>query len=161
HGHARGHALTAAEQPQVELVPDGEHEDHDPEVGQRAQRRPYLDREQRRRDLPLEQGRPQQDAGDDLAEHWWLPEALGRHAEQPGEHDDDRQVGQEQLDFLICHREPLPMTKTTPWASAAAVGLMVGHPAGPLATGTTSERWPDFTIGHSNAMALAPTGRNL
>ena len=32
-----------------------------------------------------------------------LAEPLGRHAEQPGEQDDDGQVGQEQLHFLICH----------------------------------------------------------
>jgi hypothetical protein len=44
----------------------------------------------------VKQGRPQQDAGDDLAEHRRLAEPLGRHAEQPGEQDDDGQVGQEQ-----------------------------------------------------------------
>src|SRR5215831_9051622 len=122
----------------VELIPDGEHEQHDAEIGQRAQRQPERDREQRRRDLPVEQGRPQQDAGDDLAEHRRLAEALGRHAEQPGEQNDDRQVGQKQLDFLICHRVPFT-----------------------LATGTPSAPRPDFTIGHSNAMIFAPTGRNL
>src|SRR6185437_2204280 len=104
----RGHALPAPDQAQVEQVPDGEHEHHHAEVGQRAQRRPQRDREQRRRDFSVKQGRPQQDAGDDLAEHRRLAEPLGRHTKQPGEQDNDGQVGQEQLDFVICHRAPLP-----------------------------------------------------
>ena len=40
-----------------------------------------------------------------------LAKALGCHAEQPGEQDDDCQIGQEQLDFLIRHRVPLTRAK--------------------------------------------------
>src|SRR5262249_22648749 len=99
------------------------------------------DREQRRRDLAVKQGRPQQDASDDLAEHRRLAEPLGRQAKQPGEQDDNGQVGQEQLDFLICHRASLPKHKFARPARARALQYPAVIPPPALMELATCSAW--------------------
>ena len=55
-------------------------------------------------DLPVEEGRPEQYPGDDLAEYLRLADALRGRPEDAGEQDDDREVHYQQLDVEISHR---------------------------------------------------------
>ena len=105
-GHAEGGALATADEAQVHLVADDEHEQDEPDVGQRGQRGDQAGREQRPGDGAVKERRSQQDPGEDLAQHGWLPEPPRGGAKQPGEDDDDSHVRQQQLDIVKAHPGP-------------------------------------------------------
>ncbi len=106
--HAEGDPLAAPDKTQVELVADDEHEQDETEISQRCQRGDLGGREQRRGDLAVKERRPEQDPGEDLAQHRRLTEPPGGRTEQPGQDDDDRHVRQEQLEIIEAHGAPAP-----------------------------------------------------
>ena len=98
-GHTHRDPLAAPDEAQVHLVPDHEHEQDQADVGQRGQRRDQAGREQHLGDRAVEERGPQQDPGQDLAQHRGLAQELGCGTEQPGQDDDERHVRQQQLDI--------------------------------------------------------------
>ena len=101
-GGDRGRDRTAG-QPVIEVVTDAEHEQRQPEVGQRDQRVADLGREQRGRGGSAQHRRPQQEPGDDLADHRGLADPARRGAGHPREDDDDRQVDQQEPEVVRAH----------------------------------------------------------
>lgn len=94
-----GRTPASAEQTEVHLEADQEHEQHQPELaehaedaeaGRREQRVPHPGRDQ------AEQRRPEQHPRDDLRDHQRLMDLAGQHAEQARAGDDHHQLGDEQ-----------------------------------------------------------------
>jgi hypothetical protein len=98
-----GDPLAAADERQVDLEPDQEHEQHQPELGQDVQVGPDVGREELRVQITgqrAEQRRTQQDAGDDLPDHGRLADLESQPPEQPGDHHDHREVQEDVADDL-------------------------------------------------------------
>ena len=98
-GDGAGQLLPAADQQHVELEPDDEHEQHQPELGEDVQVGQHLRREQPAVQVAgqqPEQARAQCDAGDDLADDGRLTDRPGEPPEQPGNDHDDRDVDEHQ-----------------------------------------------------------------
>jgi hypothetical protein len=85
------------------VQPHEEHEDADPDGGQHLERRADVGREQFTGDRAVEQGRTEQDATDDLADHLRLPEPPAQEPEQPGHHNDHENSGHERRERTDVH----------------------------------------------------------
>ena len=109
----RGGALLAPDQVHVELEPDDEHEDDQPELGHDRQERPDLEGEEVLVEIAGErtqQGRAEQDAGDDLPDDRRLTHPPEQNPHHPGHDHDDRDVDEDVRRDLVevadCEHRP-------------------------------------------------------
>jgi hypothetical protein len=102
HGE-RGGAVESANQAEIELKPDGEHEDHHPQITQRGQIWAGVEGEQLGAGIPGERSehrRSEQQPGDDLADHLRLPDPGRGPPRQLGNDDDHRDVDEDRCGQL-------------------------------------------------------------
>ncbi|MEO3782955.1 hypothetical protein ABGB12_06490 [Actinocorallia sp. B10E7] len=97
-GHPGRHPAPAPDQPLVQLQPDDEHEQHQPDVRQGLQRRLDAGREQVLADQAAQQRRAEQDVGRDLPDDRRLADQPRPRPQQPGQGEDHHQVQQQQID---------------------------------------------------------------
>ncbi len=109
-GDARRDLALAPYQLLVELQPDHEHEQDQPDVGEGGQRGPHVGSEQVVADPRAEQRRPEQDAGHDLADHRGLAETLRQRAEKPRGGEHDYKIKEQHIH--VQHRTSSPQVKT-------------------------------------------------
>ncbi len=92
-----------ADERQVHLEADDEHEQHQPELGQHVEVGPHVSREQQLVQVAgqrAEQAGAQGDAGDDLPDHRRLAQPDGQPPDQAGDHHDDGQTHEDVGDDL-------------------------------------------------------------
>src|SRR6266516_3045294 len=105
-----GSAAASAQRLEVDLISHDEHEDHDRHLGEHRQEGQGLARKQMVRQVagdPAENRRPEQYAGQDLANHGRLTEAAGRRPEHRGHQQDQGHIADDVGRHGInAHRQP-------------------------------------------------------
>jgi hypothetical protein len=99
----------APDQPQVHLEPDDEHEQHEPELGDDREVRPDVGGEQHLRQVAWQQpqhARAEHDAAQDLADDGGLAQPHEQPAHEPGDDDDDRDVEEDERQYVLGHAAP-------------------------------------------------------
>ena len=114
HAHVRQHSGLVTLPPyegRVQLEPDEEHEQHQPELREGIQRRQRIRGDQpggHARRQSAEHGRPQQEAADDLTDDTRLSDAQGQRTRDSGHRDDDQRgeqhLGQQVTMACAAHR---------------------------------------------------------
>jgi hypothetical protein len=87
----------------VEFKPHDEHEYRQPDIGDRGELWPDIQREHEPGAGVAKDCRPDHDPGHDLADHCRLPQPPRHDAYPPGEEEDRREVEQQHRDLMSGH----------------------------------------------------------